>query len=151
MNTASGAAAVNQCTQVNSICAGRGMRLHARRHTGDPFRNRKMNGPDPIQADSPRTALAGPRSRSFRASATPRASGALTAARAMASGNSGVSTMPLSKNAADCQPTRGGTRSMSSSPMRRRSPDRETVDAIPSTPMTNTQFIDAKPVSVAKS
>src|SRR5437016_5994476 len=99
------------------------MRLHAMRQTGDPFRNRKMNGPDPIQAESPSTALAGLRSSSFNASATPRASGPVTAARAMASGRSGVMTIPLTKNAADCQPTRGGTRSMSSRPMRRSSPD----------------------------
>ena len=119
------------------------------RQTGDPFRNRKMNGPDPIQAESPSTALAGLRSSSFNASATPRASGPVTAARAMASGRSGVMTIPLTKNAADCQPTRGGTRSMSSRPMRRSSPDLATVAAIPSTPIAKTQFIDSKPVRVA--
>ena len=149
MIRASGAAAANHWIQVNRFCAGSGMRLQARRQTGEPFRNRKMNGPEPIHAERPRMALAGLRSRSRSASATPTASGALTAARAIASGSSGVRRMPVPRKAADCQATRGGTRSTSSSPIRRSRPDRDTAAAIPSTPRTKTQLSEAKPVSVA--
>ena len=61
-----------------------------------------MNGPEPIQAERPMTADAGLRSRSRSASATPSASGPVIAARASASGSSGVRMMPVPMNAADC-------------------------------------------------
>jgi len=61
------------------------MRLHKIRQIGEPFMKRKRNGPDPTHAESPSRALAGPRSRSRSASATATASGAVIAARAIAS------------------------------------------------------------------
>ena len=148
MRIASGAALAIQNSQVKRSCAGSGMRLQAMRQTGDPLRNRKRNGPDPVHAESPSTAVAGLRSRSRSASATARLSGAVTAARAMASGSNGVSRMPVTTNAEDCHHSPAGTRSIRRRPSRIRRPERATAPAIPRTAKTKTQFIDAKPETV---
>ncbi len=107
-----------------------------------------MNGPDPTQAERPSTALAGLRSSSRRASATARLSGAVTAARAIASGSNGVRITPVTTNAADWSGRIGGTRSMSRRPRRMSRPDRATAPAIPSTENTKIQLIEAKPETV---
>ena len=65
----------------------------------------------------------------------------------IASGSSGVSTIPVVMNAVDCHPRLAGTRSIRRSPTRMRSPERATMAASPRTETTNTQFSDANPAS----